>query len=324
MTSTESLVLFDRVRFAYGDYVAVNESSFTVQRGTVFGLLGTNGAGKTTTLELLQGFRSPVSGSVRVLGVDPVRDPGRVRRATGVMLQEAGFFLNVTVERTLRLWSGLVDRRDDVGDVLARVGLRDRADVPVQALSGGERRRLDVAVATWGSPELIVLDEPTTGLDPASRRLLWSHVRELRDQGSTVILTTHHLEEIEALADTIAIMDRGDVVRSGPLASILGSATASVTARVSEQHAGAFSASKPHWLQVDVAPPLRSDPDQRWTISLRMDRQRHQDAVGWLITMSSARGIALDLLRATPGTLEDVFLALQDESVARRVVEDAA
>lgn len=318
MTPSEPVVVFDEVRYAYGDFVAVEDSSFEVTSGSVFGLLGTNGAGKTTSLELLQGFRSPAAGTVRVFGLDPARSTDAIRRSTGVMLQDSGFFLNVTVADTLRLWADLVERRDDVSDVLERVGLQERSDVPVQALSGGERRRLDVAIATWGAPALIVLDEPTTGLDPASRRLLWRHVRELRDGGSTIVLTTHHLEELEALADTIAIMDRGRIVRSGPLSAVLEAATATVSARVDRRDAEGLSVACPRWCRVRATAPLRGDPDQRWTVELQVGRDRHQDALTWLTAEAASRGAALDMVRAVPGSLEDVFLAIQNEQIRER------
>src|SRR4051812_47733852 len=175
----------------YGDFEAVRGIDLDVARGEIFALLGTNGAGKTTTLEVLEGFGTRSAGTVSVLGLDPATERAALRPRMGVQLQEGGFVEELTVRETLALWQRLVDRPDRPGRLLDRFELTGRADVPVGKLSGGERRRLDLAMAVWGSPELVILDEPTTGLDPESRRRTWDAIQELQDAGRTIVLTTH-------------------------------------------------------------------------------------------------------------------------------------
>ena len=182
-------------------FEAVRGVTFSVRRGELFALLGTNGAGKTSTMEVLEGLAPPTRGTVRVLGCDPCRDRARVRRRMGIVLQEGGFPPDLTVAETGRMWAGTLSAPRPVPEALDLVGLGHRAGVAVRSLSGGERRRLDLAMAILGRPEVLFLDEPTTGLDPESRRRTWRLIRELLGAGTTVVLTTHYLEEAEELAD---------------------------------------------------------------------------------------------------------------------------
>lgn len=207
------------LRCSYGAFEAVRGVDLRVDRGSLYALLGTNGAGKTTTLETLEGHRRPSSGSVRVLGGDP--RSASVRRRTGIMLQESGFAGDLTVVETLRLWAAVARRSDNCEVLLERVGLHERRDVRVAQLSGGERRRLDLAMAVHGRPELVFLDEPTTGLDPHSRGQIWELVQDLLGSGTTVLLTTHYLEEAGSLADRIGIMHAGRLVVEGTLPEVL-------------------------------------------------------------------------------------------------------
>lgn len=216
---------------SYGDFTAVQDVDLTVHRGQLFALLGTNGAGKTTTMETLEGHRAADGGQVRVLGLDPQRDRAALRPRVGMMLQETGFAGDLTVLETMQMWAALTSRPDPVSDVLARVELTDRAETRVVQLSGGQRRRLDLALATLNRPELLFLDEPTSGLDPASRERTWSIVRDLLADGTTVVLTTHYLEEAESLADRLAIMHRGRLVREGTMEQIVGTAPAQISFR---------------------------------------------------------------------------------------------
>ncbi|MEW1699504.1 ABC transporter ATP-binding protein [Streptomyces sp. NPDC093249] len=203
-----------------GGFEAVRGLSFTVPRGEVFALLGTNGAGKTSTVELLEGLASPSAGTARVLGHDPYRERASVRPRIGVMLQEGGFPSDLTVAETVRMWAGCTTGARPSGDVLDATGLTGREKIRVKQLSGGERRRLDLALALLGRPEVLFLDEPTTGLDAEGRRDTWDLVRSLRDEGTTVLLTTHYLEEAEILADRLAIMHGGRIVLSGTPAEV--------------------------------------------------------------------------------------------------------
>ncbi|MFI1935148.1 ABC transporter ATP-binding protein [Streptomyces sp. NPDC020330] len=208
-----------RRRYA-GGFEAVSGISFSVARGELFALLGTNGAGKTSTVELLEGLAPPTDGTVRVLGHDPYRERAAVRPRTGVMLQEGGFPSDLTVMETVRMWSACTTGARPAGEALEMVGLSLRADVRVKQLSGGEKRRLDLALALTSRPEVLFLDEPTTGLDAEGRQETWELVRALRDNGTTVLLTTHYLEEAEALADRLAIMHQGRIVTTGTIAEV--------------------------------------------------------------------------------------------------------
>ncbi|MFC8763515.1 ABC transporter ATP-binding protein [Streptomyces sp. NPDC057193] len=203
-----------------GGFEAVRGISFTVPRGEIFALLGTNGAGKTSTVELLEGLAAPSAGTARVLGHDPYRERAAVRPRIGVMLQEGGFPSDLTVAETVRMWAGCTSNARPIAEALAATGLTGREKVRVKQLSGGERRRLDLALALLGRPEVLFLDEPTTGLDAEGRRDTWDLVRALRDGGTTVLLTTHYLEEAETLADRLAIMHAGRIVLSGTPAEV--------------------------------------------------------------------------------------------------------
>ncbi|MBK1786301.1 ABC transporter ATP-binding protein [Prauserella cavernicola] len=218
---TETVVRVSGLRCSYGDFDAVRGVDLDVRRGELFALLGTNGAGKTTTMETIEGHRPASGGSVRVLGHDPHRDRHKVRSRCGIMLQDSGFAGDLTVLETARLWQRMVERASDVDAALERIGLAHRRDVRVKQLSGGEKRRLDLALATLGGPEVLFLDEPTTGLDPESRETTWQLVRELLAQGTTVLLTTHYLEEAERLADRLAIMHEGRLAVAGSLVDVL-------------------------------------------------------------------------------------------------------
>lgn len=210
----------------YGDFDAVRGIDLEVRTGEVFALLGTNGAGKTTTLEVLEGFGTRSGGSVSVLGLDPAVDRTALQPRMGIQLQEGGFVDELTVIETLALWQKLVPRPDRPERLLERFELTGRRDVAVSKLSGGEKRRLDLAMAVWGSPELVILDEPTTGLDPESRRRTWDAIQELQEAGRTVVLTTHYLEEAEALAHRVAVIAGGRIVAEGPPATLGGRAGA--------------------------------------------------------------------------------------------------
>jgi ABC-2 type transport system ATP-binding protein len=197
---------------SYGATRAVDGLSFTVAAGEVFALLGPNGAGKTTTLEILEGYRTPDSGVVRVLGIDPRHDARRLKMRTGVMLQQDGLHPGLTAREILRLYASFFPHPADPEELLDRVGLRDAATTRCRRLSGGQKRRLALAVALVGRPELVFLDEPTTGMDPQARLATWEIVRELRAEGTTVLLTTHLMDEAERLADRVAIVHHGRLV----------------------------------------------------------------------------------------------------------------
>ncbi|TNY34986.1 ABC transporter ATP-binding protein [Thermomonospora catenispora] len=219
--NTDTVIEVAGLHQRYGEFEAVRGVSFDVREGELFALLGTNGAGKTTTMETIEGFRPAHAGTVRVLGRDPHRDRRAVRPHMGIMLQEGGLFPDLTVAETVDVWRDVVPGSRPREEVLEQVGLADKADVRVRQLSGGQKRRLDLALAITASPRVLFLDEPTTGMDPEARRTTWRIVRGLVADGATVLLTTHYLEEAEQLADRLAIMHEGEVRVAGTVAEVL-------------------------------------------------------------------------------------------------------
>jgi ABC-2 type transport system ATP-binding protein len=199
----------------YGDLEAVRGVDFEIEEGEVFGLLGPNGAGKTTTVEILEGYRPRDAGEVRVLGHDPQRPGREFRQRIGVVLQQSELWPLLTVRETHALFAGYYEQPRDVDEVIQLVGLQEKRDARVKTLSGGQKRRLDLGVALIGDPDLVFLDEPTTGFDPAARRAAWEMIRSLRSLGKTVLLTTHYLDEAEQLADRVAVLREGRIVRIG-------------------------------------------------------------------------------------------------------------
>ena len=210
------------LRKSYGDYEAVRGISFEIPEGEVFGLLGPNGAGKTTTIEILEGYRPRDAGEVDVLGFDPERAGPAFRERIGVVLQQSQLWPTITVAETHRMFAGYYDRPRDVDEVIKLVGLEEKRDARVKTLSGGQKRRLDLGVALVGDPDLVFLDEPTTGFDPAARRAAWDMIRALRSLGKTILLTTHYLDEAEQLADRVAVLREGQIIREGTPAELTG------------------------------------------------------------------------------------------------------
>ena len=210
------------LRKRYGAHEAVRGIDFEIPRGEVFGLLGPNGAGKTTTVEILEGYRTRDDGDVEVLGEDPQRAGREWRERLGVVLQSSALYPNLSVRESLKAFGGYYASPRNAEEVIAIVGLEEKAGARVRTLSGGQKRRLDLALALIGDPELIFLDEPTTGFDPGARRAAWDTIRGLRELGKTILLTTHYLDEAEQLADRVAVIREGVIVREGSPAELTG------------------------------------------------------------------------------------------------------
>ena len=295
-TSTAPAVEVRDLRRSYGDFEAVRGISFDVQPGEVFALLGVNGAGKTSALEVLEGLAAPGGGSVRVLGADPVRERSRVRPHLGVLLQTSGLPGDLTVTETLRTWAGTLTSPRPVHEALAQVQLTGRADIRVRSLSGGERRRLDLALALLGRPRVVVLDEPTTGLDPESRRQVWRLVHDMVADGAAVVLTTHHLEEAEELADRVAVLRAGQIVLAGTQAEIAETQPATIRFTLDDD---APTPPRPAAAQV-VAEGRRTEWHTRAL----------QPVLAELLAWAAEHHVVLRALEARAASLEQAFLAV--------------
>jgi ABC-2 type transport system ATP-binding protein len=217
----DAVIRVEGLRKVYGDLVAVDGISFEVEKGEVFGLLGPNGAGKTTTVEVLEGLRKPDGGFVTVLGIDVERDSDKLKPRIGVSLQNAAMYPKLTVIELLELFAAFYPRSRRPDELIELMDLGEKRKSRTQELSGGQRQRLSVALALIGDPELVFLDEPTTGMDPAARRALWDVIVRLRDEGRSVLLTTHYLEEAEILCDRIAILDHGKILELGTVTELV-------------------------------------------------------------------------------------------------------
>ena len=293
------------LRCRYGAFEAVRGIDLKVRRGDTFALLGTNGAGKTTTLETLEGHRAPDGGDVEVLGLDPHTDRRALAARIGIMFQTSGLPGDLTPREVLASWRRLTPDASghlEAADALTRVELDHRADVRIRALSGGERRRLDLALAVVNEPELIFLDEPTTGMDPQARERTWQILQDLRAEGVTILLTTHYLEEAEALADQLAIMHAGRLATSGTLTDVIASRPATITARLPR---GA-----PQLPDLDGAVQVAGDRQLR--IGTRHLQQDLTDLLAWART----HGQRLDQLQATDASLTQVFHDIAGEPPA--------
>ncbi|MEV4595806.1 ABC transporter ATP-binding protein [Amycolatopsis sp. NPDC049253] len=293
----EAVVEVDGLRVEYGSFVAVHGLSFTVRAGEVFGLLGTNGAGKTSTMDVLEGYRRPSAGSVRVFGVDPANERERVAPRVGIMLQEAGFFDDLTVVESIRAWRRFTADAMTVDEAVELVDLGKVRQTRVGKLSGGERRRLDLALAVLGRPELLFLDEPTTGLDPQARRRTWHVLENMVAGGMAILLTTHYMEEAQYLANRVAIMDRGRIMRHGSVAEVIGADHGSTVTFVSE-----------------VAVPVElagvSDDGRHYELSSTDPQADLHRLFDW----AARAGARISDLEVRRNSLEDVFLKVADEA----------
>jgi ABC-2 type transport system ATP-binding protein len=283
----------------YGEITAVDRVSFQVNRGEIFGILGPNGAGKTTTLEMIEGLRVPDGGTAVIDGIDVRADPRGVRAVVGVQLQEAGFFDRLTVEETLQLFGTYQRRMLPPGEVIDRMQLQDKRRAWVMTLSGGQRQRLSIAVALINDPRIIFLDEPTTGLDPQARRNLWDVIARFREEGRTVVLTTHYMEEAQRLCDRVAIMDHGRMVALNTPRALIRTHAPGTTVALTVLQGELPYATLPGVRHAEVSngEVVLSTSDPMQTVHALMESSR-------------TGRIGFHQLRVEEGTLEDVFLQL--------------
>lgn len=284
-----------------GAFEAVRGVSFTIQRGELFALLGTNGSGKTSLMEVLEGHVPPSAGTCTVLGMDPYSHRGSVRSRTGIVLQEGSLQGDLTVSETVRMWSGTLSAPRDGAEALELVDLHGRSSVQVNRLSGGERRRLDLAVALLGRPEILFLDEPTSGLDPESRARVHELVRVLLAEGGTVVLTTHYLQEAQDLAHRLAILHEGVIVAMGTPGEVVSSTSARITFSLPSD-ADEPRLQLPTGTTIEVSPP--AGPHREFTVATH----HLQDALAVLLKWAGENGQTLTDLEARPASLEQTFL----------------
>jgi ABC-2 type transport system ATP-binding protein len=299
--STQPVISVRGLVKRYGDHEAVRGIDLEIYRGEIFAFLGPNGAGKTTTVEILEGFRKASGGEVEVLGQDPGRAPASWRSRIGIVLQDSEAEPGLSVRESLEMYAGYYPAPRDVDETLALVELSGQADQRAAALSGGQRRRLDVAMALIGDPELIFLDEPTTGFDPAARRAAWAVIGGLRDLGKTVFLTTHYMEEAERLADRIAVIAAGQIVSEGT-PQTLGDRQLEAARIVFSVPVG----SSPAEIPTELTPRVCQEADGRLLIASESVAQDLYVLAGWAIE----RGLELHDLEVSRPTLEDVYLQL--------------
>jgi ABC-2 type transport system ATP-binding protein len=293
----------------YGDQTAVDGISLTVDRGQLLALLGTNGAGKTTTIEICEGFRRADAGVVRVLGLDPHTDGPKLKPRVGVMLQDGvGGYTGAQALELLELFATYAANPLDTRELLDRVGLAEHARKPIRRLSGGQQQRLSLAMALVGRPELLFLDEPTTGMDPHARRATWDLIRELRADGVSVVLTTHYLDEAEELADNVVMMDRGRIVAEG---------TPSELKRANSAGQVRFStASGLPVAELQAALPAGATVTEGRSGEYLVTAEITPDLLAAITSWCAARGVLAEGLAVERQSLEDVFLALTSDGVS--------
>ena len=281
----------------YGDFQAVNNVSLRVRKGEIFALLGPNGAGKTTTVEILEGHRSKTSGQVKVLGMDPSENSTEFRSRVGIVLQETGIEQYLTAVEILEQFTNFYESPRSISELLEMTGLREDKDKRVKKLSGGQKRRLDVAIGLCGNPDLLFLDEPTTGFDPSARRAFWDMIKNLKTAGTTVVLTTHYMEEAEYLADTVALMNHGKLVSQGSLSDLkISNNQTSITFKFDES---------PTKLPADIQ-EISKISEGMVLINTESPTAVLADLTGWAIS----EGIELKNLEVSHQPLEEIYLGI--------------
>ncbi len=305
ISSNEAIVV-DKFTKTYGSHKVVDQLEFTVHRGEVFALLGPNGAGKTTTVETLEGYRVPDAGSVRVLGLDPIRESKALKPQIGVMLQQDGLYSGLTTREVLHLFAGYYRQPQNIDALMERVGLSTAARARCRRLSGGQKRRLALAVALVGNPSLVFLDEPTSGMDPQARLATWEIIRDLKRGGATVLLTTHLMDEAERLADRVAIIDHGRLIAMDTPGGLTG---------VQNANTVRFVASAGLDCTKLAALPSASKAEEIRPGSYVIETTSAPSLIAELTAWLRDEGITLSELRVGHGSLEDLFLRLTGAEV---------
>jgi ABC-2 type transport system ATP-binding protein len=301
---TTPVVRVENIRKLYGQTVAVSDVSFEVQQGEIFGLIGPNGAGKTTTMECVEGLRKPDGGTIAVFGLDPLRDVYRLQDRIGVQLQEAQLQKRIKVWEAIDLWASLYSRAVDGARLLEQLGLAEKRNAWFMTLSGGQKQRLFIALALINDPELVFLDELTTGLDPQARRAIWDLVRGIRGRGKTVFMTTHLMEEAERLCDRVAVIDRGKIVDVGTPAALIRRHCPERTVIVTTGQSSADAL-------FGQLPGVTSIERREDEVVIR----GRDDLVSKVIQCVARHAIPVNDFRTESPTLEDVFLRLTGHSV---------
>jgi ABC-type multidrug transport system ATPase subunit len=311
-TANEQAIEVTHLRKTYGAVQAVNGVSFEVKRGEVFCLLGPNGAGKTTIVEILEGYRTRSSGDAHVLGIDPATGSRRLREQVGIVLQQCGVQPDLSVAELIEMYGRYHVRGRPVDEVIELVELTEKRDVRAKDLSGGQRRRLDRALALVGDPELIFLDEPTTGFDPAARRQAWSTIRSLCELGKTIFLTTHFMDEAQHLADRVAVMRGGEIIATGRPDELGGRDLRPAEVRFSLP---------PEWSLGDV-PQLPSERREVTGDRVAILTREPVRAAQILTTWALERDVELGHFSVTQPTLEDIYLELTGAGEHNAAVEE--
>ena len=299
--ATDIVIQVDDLTKHYGELRAVDSVSFGVRRGEVFGILGPNGAGKTTTLECIEGLTEPTSGATTVLGIDTQREPQKVKERIGVQLQASAYFDHLTLKEILDLFGMFYNRKTATLELLEQVNLADRANTTVNKLSGGQQQRFSIAATLVNDPEVVFLDEPTTGLDPRARRSLWDFVQSINSAGRTVVLTTHYMEEAEYLCDRIAIMDRGKIVALDTPDNLVRSLPVPYQIRLGEECKERIAELR------ELAGVKDALADENGARLMCSDASATVPA---LMNWATKSGVNLTHLEVVPSNLEDVFLSI--------------
>ena len=304
----DAIIHVDGLRKSYGATAAVDGISFDVSKGEIFGMVGPNGAGKTTTVECLEGLRKPDGGTVRVLGLDPLRDGSTLRRCTGIQLQQSNLPDRMRVWEALDLYASFYATPVDWQKLLAQLGLEEKRNTPFAKLSGGQKQRLFVALALLPDPRVVFLDELTTGLDPQARHAIWDLVRDVRARGKTVVLTTHFMEEAEKLCDRVAILDKGKIVAlDTPAALIHG-------LEMEERIVFSLDGALPAGFENSLTGPVRVESSGGQVV-VHARNGREVPLVSEVVSLLARQGIPFHDLRSEQANLEDVFLSLTGQKM---------